>query len=215
VSEFLEFVLQRLPAAPARVLEVGCGVEGGLTPALADAGYDVLGIDPDAPEGPLFRSVTLEELDDPGRFAAVVASRVLHHVEPLGPGLDKLARLAPLLLVDEFAPERIDEPTREWYETQHRRLVAAAGAEPLGPSDLREWAARHPDLHPSHVVLGGLEARFETQHLERRPYLYRWLGDLASEELERSLIDAGAIRAVGFRYAGVRTETTRPSDAPR
>ena len=201
MSDFLEFVLQRLPRAPARVLEVGCGVEGGLTPALADAGYDVLGIDPDAPEGPLFRSVTLEELDDPGPFAAVVASRVLHHVEPLGPGLDKLARLAPLLLVDEFAPERIDEPTREWYESQHRRLVVA-GAEPLGPSDLREWATRHPDLHPSHVVLGGLEARYETQHLEWRPYLSRWLREPAGEEVERSLIDAGAIRAVGFRYAG-------------
>ena len=197
MSEFLEFVLQRLPAAAARVLEVGCGAEGGLTPALAAAGYDVLGIDPDAPEGPLFRSVTLEELDDPGPFAAVVASRVLHHVDPLGPGLDKLARLAPLLLVDEFAPERIDEPTREWYEAQHRRLL-----DPLGPGDLREWAARHPDLHPSHVVLGELEARYETQHLEWRPYLYRWLGDPASEEPERNLIDAGAIRAVGFRYAG-------------
>jgi hypothetical protein len=201
VSDFLEFVLSRLPRAPARVLEVGCGVEGGLTPALADAGYDVLGIDPDAPEGPLFRSVTLEDLDDPGPFAAVVASRVLHHVAPLGPALDKLARLAPLLLVDEFAPERIDAPTREWYESQRRRLVAAGG-EPLGPGDLREWATRHPDLHPSHVVLGELDARYETRHLEWRPYLYRWLGDPASEEPERGLIDAGAIRALGFRYAG-------------
>ena len=197
MSDFLEFVLSRLPRAPARVLEVGCGVEGGVTPALAACGYDVLGIDPDAPEGPLFRSVTLEDLDDPGPFAAVVASRVLHHVDPLGPGLDKLARLAPLLLVDEFAPERIDEPTREWYEAQHRRLL-----DPLGPGDLSEWAARHPDLHPSHVVLGELEARFETRHLEWRPYLFRWLGDSASEEPERGLIEAGAIRAVGFRYAG-------------
>ena len=57
MSDFLEFVLSRLPRARARVLEVGCGVEGGLTPALAAAGYDVLGIDPHAPEGPLFRSV--------------------------------------------------------------------------------------------------------------------------------------------------------------
>jgi 2-polyprenyl-3-methyl-5-hydroxy-6-metoxy-1,4-benzoquinol methylase len=49
VSDFLEFVLSRLPRAPARVLEVGCGIEGGVTPALAACGYDVLGIDPDAP----------------------------------------------------------------------------------------------------------------------------------------------------------------------
>src|SRR2546423_10322806 len=157
------------------MLEVGCGVEGGLTPALADAGYDVLGIDPHGPDGPLFASVTLEELSDPGSFAAVVASRVLHHVDPLAPGLDKLARLAPLLLVDEFAPERIDAPTREWYESQHRLLVAA-GVDPLGPSDLGAWATRHPDLHPSHVVLGELEARYETRHLEWRPYPYPWPG---------------------------------------
>src|SRR5829696_6275546 len=101
--EFTEFALSQLPPAPQRVLEVGCGQEGGVAPALAEAGYDVLAIDPEAPEGALYRRVTLEELDDPGPFDAVVAGRVLHHVHPLGPALDKLARLASLLIVDEFA----------------------------------------------------------------------------------------------------------------
>jgi hypothetical protein len=201
LSDFLDFVRARLPRPPARVLEVGCGPEGGLVPLLAERGYDVLGIDPDAPEGEPFLRSTIERFDDPGPFAAVVASRVLHHVDPLGPALDKLARLAPLLLLDEFAPEQIDEPTRSWYEEQHR-LLLAAGREPEGPSDLGEWAERHGDLHPSHLVLGELEARFETRHLEWRPYLYRWLGGPASEALERAVMDAGAIRAVGFRYAG-------------
>jgi hypothetical protein len=201
LTAFLDFVLERLPTPPARVLEVGCGWEGGLTPALAAAGYDVLGIDPEAPEGPQFVRATIEQLDDPGPFAAVVASRVLHHVSPLGAGIEKLARLAPLLLVDEFAPEQIDEPTREWYESQHRLLVAA-GADPLGPPDLGEWAERHPDLHPSHVVLDELARRYETTFLQWRPYLSRWLG-AASEELEQAAIDAGTIRSVGFRYAGL------------
>ena len=62
MTEFLDFVLERLPQAPARVLEVGCGPEGGVTPALAKAGFDVLGIDPRAPGGSLFRGVTLEEI---------------------------------------------------------------------------------------------------------------------------------------------------------
>jgi len=202
VSDFLDFVMERLPPAPAQVLEVGCGAEGGVTPQLAAAGYDVLGVDPAAPVGPLFRRTTLEELDDPGPFAAVVASRVLHHVRPLGPPLDKLAGLAPLLLVDEFAPERIDDPAREWYAAQHRVLVAA-GADPPGPGDLVEWAVRHRDLHASHVVLDALALRFDTQLLEWRPYLYRWLGGAASEELERALIAARAIPALGFRYAGL------------
>ena len=214
MTEFLHFVLPHLPAPPARVLEVGCGPEGGLTQALADAGFDVLGIDPRAPDGPLFRRVTLEELDDPGPFAAVVASRVLHHVSPLGPALDKLARLAPLLLLDEFAPELIDEPTRAWYEAQHR-LLTAAGVDPPGPPDLARWREAHTNLHPSHLLLEELAPRYETRHLERRPYLYRWLGGPASEALERAVADAVAIRAVGFRYAGVRTETTPPSAAAR
>ena len=201
MTEFLDFVVERLAPAPARVLEVGCGPEGGVTPALAKAGYDVLGVDPRAPDGPLFRRVALEELDDPGPFAAIVASRVLHHVRPLGPALDKLARLAPLLLLDEFAPELIDEPARDWYAAQYRMLVAAGG-DPPGPADLGEWRERHADLHPSHVLLGELGRRYETELLERRPYLYRWLGGPASEALERAVIEAGAIRAVGFRYAG-------------
>jgi hypothetical protein len=214
LSDFLDFVTERLPPAPARVLEVGCGEEGGLVPELADRGYDVLGADPRAPQGPRYVHATIAELDDPGPFAAVVASRVLHPVRPLGAGVDRLARLAPLLLVDEFAPERIDDDARAWYASQHRVLVAA-GSEPPGPSDLVEWARRHHDLHPSHVVLAELERRFETAVLEWRPYLYRWLGGPASEELERALVAAGALPALGFRYAGVRTETTRPDSSPR
>src|SRR6266566_8012069 len=109
--DFTEFALSQLPEPPGRVLEVGCGHEGGVAPALAAAGYEILAIDPHAPAGPLYRRVTLEELDDPGPFDAVVAGRVLHHVHPLGAALDKLAGLAPLLVLDEFAWERLDAPT--------------------------------------------------------------------------------------------------------
>jgi hypothetical protein len=37
----------------------------------------------------------------------------------------------------------------------------------------------------------------------RTPFLYRLLGGVATEVLEQALIDAGAIRPIGFRYAGV------------
>src|SRR6266542_1582962 len=76
VVDFTEFALSQLPGPPRRVLEVGCGYQGGVAPALAAAGYDVLAIDPDAAEGPLYRAIALEELDDPGPFDAVVAGRV-------------------------------------------------------------------------------------------------------------------------------------------
>ena len=201
--DFTPFVLHHLPAPPARVLEVGCGEEGGVTPSLLEAGYDVLAIDPDAPEGPHYRQIALEELEEPQRFDAVVAGRVLHHVEPLAPALDKLVRLAPLLVLDEFASERLHGPTAEWYEAQFR-VLAAAGRDPRAPSDLRSWRAHHQDeLHPSGVLLRELAARYDERHVEWRPYLYRWLGGPATEGLEQSLIDAGAIEAVGFRYVGV------------
>jgi hypothetical protein len=211
---FTEFVLSQLPQPPGRVLEVGCGRKGGVASALASAGYEVLAIDPDAPEGPLYRQVALEELDEPGPFDAVVAGRVLHHVHPLGSALDKLAGLAPLLILDEFAWNHLDGPTVEWYEAQHRLLVAA-GREPKGPPDLAEWRARHADLHPYETLRAEVAERYDERSFEWRPYLYRWLQGPASEALEEGLISAGAIRPIGFRYAGVRRETVRSAAESR
>jgi hypothetical protein len=200
--DFATFALSQLPPTPARVLEAGCGWRGGITPALAEAGYDMLGIDPDAPAGDHFRAVTLEQLDEQP-FDAVVAERVFHHVHPLGPALDKVARMAPLFVLDEFAWERMDEPTCDWYEAQHRALTAA-GSEPIGPPDLAQWRAEHDDLHPSHVLLEELRKRFDERFYEDRPYLYRWLVGPATEALEQALLDAGVIQPIGFRWVGVR-----------
>jgi len=197
-----EFVRAALPPLPARVLEVGCG-EGELARALDAAGYDVLAIDPDAPEGPIFRRTRIEELDERGPFDAVVAVRSLHHVHPLGEALDKLARLAPLIVVDEFAPDRIDAATQDWYEGQYR-LLAAAGHDPPAPPSLDEWRTRHADLHPSSTLLAALDERFERRSLGWEPYFYRWLRGPATESLERTLIDTGLIQAVGYRYVGAR-----------
>jgi hypothetical protein len=208
--DFTELTLSHLPQAPQRVLEVGCGHEGGVAPALHAAGYDVVAIDPDAPEGPLYRRVTLEDFDDPGPFGAVVAGRVLHHVHPLEPALDKLARLAPLLVLDEFAWNHMDEVSIDWYEGQHRLLVAA-GREPKGPRDLGEWHRRHADLHSYETLRSAIDGRYEERYFEWRPYFYRWLDGPASEALEATLIDIGAIRPIGFYYVG----TTRSNRAPR
>jgi len=196
------------------VLEVGCGYDGGVAPELAAEGYDVLAIDPEAPEGPLYRQIALEDLDDPGPFDAVVGGRVLHHVDPLDSALDKLAALAPLLILDEFAWNHMDEPTIDWYESHHRLLVAA-GQTPKGPPDLAEWRARHTGLHTYEVLREEIDARYDELHFEWRPYFYRWLGGPATESLETGLIEAGAIRPIGFRYAGVRTEAVRSSASAR
>ena len=217
MSDFATFVLEQLPAPPCRVLEIGCGSEGGLVELLAERGYDVLGVDPHAPEGERFIRATFQEASNsllPAQWNAVIAGRVLHHVHPLGEGLDLLASLAPLLLVDEFAKELIDAPAQEWYEGQHRMLAAAGGA-PYGPADLDEWRLRHPDLHPHTVLLEALRERYDERVIEWVPYFHRWLGGPSSEALEQTLIDAGAIPAIGYRWAGARTSTTRSSAASR
>ena len=207
-------MLSELPPAPQRVLEVGCGRAGGVAPALAAAGHDVLAVDPEAPSGALYRQVTLGELDELGPFDAVVAGRVLHHVAALGAALDKLAGLAPLILLDEFAWNHMDGPTVDWYESQHR-VLAAAGREPKGPSSLADWRARHSDLHSYETLRRELDARYEERYFEWLPYFYRWLEGPATEPLEQALISAGAIRPIGFCYAGVRTETVRSSAEER
>ena len=198
--DFADFVLSRLPSTPQRVLEVGCGREGGVVAVLASAGHDVVAIDPEAPAGPPFCRVTLEEFDEPGPFDAVVAGRVLHHVHPLGPALEKLAGLAPVLIVDEFAWNHMDAATVDWYEGEHRRRVAS-GDDPKGPADLAEWRANHTDLHPYETLRTELDAWYSELYVEWRPYLYRWLGE-SSEEVEAALIDSGAISALGVRYVG-------------
>jgi Methyltransferase domain len=199
--DFTAFALSHLPPPPARVLEVGCGPDGGITPALADAGYDACAVDPRAPAGERFQQTTLEDLDEQS-FDAVVAERVFHHVHALGDAADKVARMSPLLILDEFAWDRIDGPTQDWYESQRRTLVAA-GIEPKGPPYLDDWRAKHVEaLIPSDAVLRELRARFDEQLFEPRPYLYRWLNGPATEALERTLLAAGAIQPIGFRWIG-------------
>lgn len=201
MSDFATFVLSQLPPPPAHVLEIGCGDAGGVVFALVDAGYDAIGVDPRAPAGERFRQSDFRDVE--GEFDAVVAGRVLHHVRPLDEALDRVAAFAPVLVVDEFAWDRIDTAAQDWYEGQ-RRMLAAAGADPPGPASLDEWRTRHPDLHPHRTLLDGLRARYRERAFEWVPYLHRWLGGPSSEALEQTLVDAQAFPATGWRWAGVR-----------
>ena len=200
--EFATFALSQLPPPPARILEVGGGPRGGIVAELCRAGYDAVGVDPRAPEGERFRAVELAEVDEE-RFDAVVAERVFHHVHPLDAAVDKLARMTSLVVLDEFAWDRIDAPSQDWYERQHR-AVAAAGGDPVGPADLDEWRTKFRDLIPSDRLLAAFRRRFAERSYEPRPYFYRWLDGPVTEPLEQSLVDAGAIAPIGFRWVGVR-----------
>lgn len=199
-ADFLPFVLGRLPPPPARVLEVGCGEEGGLVPDLLERGYDAVGVDPHAPPGDRYLRTRLEEAR--GALAAqawdaAVAARVLHHVDPLDDGVALLARLAPLLLVDEFAPDLIRGAAQAWYEERR----PAAGDVPA-PESIDEWRLRHPGLHAHDLVLAALRRHYAERELAWGPYFHRWLRSEGLEAEERAAIAAGEIPAVGWRWAG-------------
>lgn len=204
---FEQFAREQLPPPPARVLDLGCG-QGELTTALSVAGYQVLGIDPLAPTGELFRRLKLEDLEESERFDAVVAGFSLHHIPDLDAAIDKIAGLLPpggVLVVDEFGWDRLDEPTLDWLYGQRRALAAAGrGEAPASRDELRqEWEAEHLGLHAFAALRAALEARFEEREFHWTPHLHRTLSGVATAVLEQALIDAGAIQALGFRYAGV------------
>jgi SAM-dependent methyltransferase len=201
---FADFVLSQLTRTPSRVLEIGCG-DGQAALALAASGHEVIAIDPVAPEGPIFERVTLEEFAPPGPFDAVVASRSLHHVHDLALAADKIAQLAPLLIVDEFAWDRFDERTAAWYLTQLDGPVKSV-QECLG-----EWNEEHEGLHGYETLRTEFDRRFGERFFAWRPYLHRYPEVRADQESEQALIDAGIVNALGFRYVGTRNG---PADRP-
>ena len=86
-----------------------------------------------------------------------------------------------------LALDRLDEPTLDWFHGQ-RRVLAAAGVVPempAAPVDSRLFLEARPEAVPA--------AQGEPVAI-----LHRWLGPFA-EPLEQTLIDVGAIRAVGVR----------------
>ena len=185
---------RELPRPPARILEVGCG-RGELARKLAADGYDVLAIDPRAPEGPIFRRTTLEALLDEGTFDAALASLALHHVDDLDVALDKLHSLlrrdAPLVVRD-FAWDLVDEPTARW---DYERLGREGG--------LAEWRTEHQHLHGFDAMRAALEVRFRQGSFAWGPYLSDYEPAEGHELEERRLIESGEIRAVGFVYVGL------------
>jgi len=201
--DVLEFVTAQLPAAPSRLLEVGCG-DGRLARALDELGYRVTAIDPSAPQGAIFQAVSLEELAEPARFD-VVASRALHHIPDLAGALAKLHRLLVpegRLIVVEHACDRLDEPTARWY--LQKRWATDPGAPSSLEAFLAEWETDHAGLHGYTAIRRELDRRFSERWFAWTPSLYLELGE-ALEAEEQSVIEAGSIQATGFQFVGERS----------
>jgi SAM-dependent methyltransferase len=211
------FVSAWLPAAPARVVEIGCGPLGGFVPMLQSAGYQATGVDPEAPAGPSYRKVEFERSEVPGPVDAVVACTSLHHVADLGVVLDLVnAVLVPggVVMIVEWARERFDEATARWCfarlpepEQDHDWLRhRQADWQQSGQSwddYLRSWAEAE-GMHAGQDILNELEARFDSHPVTYGPYFF---SDLAgtTEADEQAAIDAGLIRANRIQYVGRRS----------
>ena len=206
-------VRDRLPAPPARVVEIGCGRLGGFVPTLRSSGYEAVGVDREAPDDVDYRRVHFEELEPRGDVDAVVAARSLHHVGDAGAVVDHVARaLAPggTLVVIEWNWEAFDEPTAEWCFQrlrpedggwlQRRREEWVGSDRPWGVA-MREWAERE-HLHSVDTLLGLLDERFRREHLVEGPYFFPELAE-TSEEDELEAIRAGQIRATRVDYVGL------------
>ena len=190
------FVLSSLPPPPARVLEVGCGA-GELARALDAAGYDVVAVDPKAPDGPIFRRTTLADLDDPGPFAVAIARYSLHHIHELDAAVDRIAALlAPggKLVLEEFGWDRVDEATAAWIAEQQGGTPDAA---------LAEWRAEHAGLHGDERC----GARSTAASPSGRSHGGRTCTAASSAPSSRAASATRSrgseIRAIGFRYVGV------------
>ncbi len=218
----------QLPGPPVAVTELGCGPLGGFVPALRFAGYEAVGVDPHAPDGPWYRQAEFEQVAaEP--VGAVIACTSLHHVADVGSVLDRIKdSLVPggVLVVVEWARERFDEATARWAE---ERLPPSAdvGHAPEHEHDhdhedgwlagrcaewrasgetwadyLRVWSEGH-GLHEAGAILREVRARFEVGPVAYGPYIFPDLADVREAD-EQAAIDAGLIQPGRVQFAARR-----------
>jgi SAM-dependent methyltransferase len=209
-------VRARLPAPPARVVEIGCGPLGGFVPMLRADNYDAVGIDPQAPEQPHYRRIEFERSDLPERVDAIVASTSLHHVADPADVIDRITRTLTsggTVVIVEWAWERFDEQTAAWCFERlgsdddhegwlHRRRAEWLASGRDWSSYFRDWTARNR-IHPWEVLLRLLDERFERRLLTHGPYLFPNLV-ATTEADEQTAIDAALIQPTRVDYVGRR-----------
>ena len=189
---FDAFLLDVLPPR-ARVLDVGCG-DGALVERLAAAGFDAVGVDPNAPASPRLVRERVEDATGIGRFDAICAVTSLHHadLERVLPAMAELLRPGGLVVVSEFSWEAYDERAAAWVG-EH---------DPTRDGSVAAWRDEHDGLHTGERVRAALDETFERRSITSRPYLASVLGRRELERDEVAAIERGQLPAVGWWYVG-------------
>jgi SAM-dependent methyltransferase len=206
------FVRDHLGAAPARVLELGCGPLGGFIPRMRALGYDAVGVDLHAPGGPGYDQGCFEDYRVREPLDAFVACTSLHHVTDLNAVLDQIEsvlRPGGTIVVVEWAHERFDEATARWcfdrvapdgdgWLQHHRDRWRESGLD--WDRYFREWTSAE-GLHPGGDIVRSLQSRFDTVVVAEGPLLFADLDGVTRDE-EHAAIATGVIRANGLHYVG-------------
>lgn len=202
-----------LSGPPGLVIELGCGRLGGFVPRLCDDGYEAIGVDPVAPDGPSYQQTEFEHADLPQGVDGLIACTSLHHVGNPETVLDRVVDLLGprgRVVVVEWDWEGFDEATARWsferldpsgpenWLTRHRDGWGASGR--AWEEYLQGWAVHH-GLHSATRLITGLDERFERLSCTRGPYLFSELMDTSQED-EVSAIEGGEIRALRVDYVG-------------
>jgi SAM-dependent methyltransferase len=226
-----EFIRTRLPGPSRRILEVGCG-SGALAARLQADGHTVVALDAsdEAVHKARQRGVDARRAEWPDfsdeAFDVVLFTRSLHHIHALDAAVERAAELlAPdgLIVLEEFDFEATTPAEIAWVygvlnvlnsgghlnleaDTMPKRLLLSGG-------DRHVWQHDH-DLHSVAAMRGVLEKHFTVQTDTSALYLYRYILPLLTEDeagyalagpvfdMERRLVDAGALRPIGRWLVG-------------
>jgi SAM-dependent methyltransferase len=192
--ETLMFLTSHIPMG-ADVLEIGCG-EGEVACELLRHGYRVTGLDSDP--GVLAKAqqrgvpafvASWPEFARSVSFDAIAFTRSLHHISPLREAIGRARELLnPMgaLLIEDFAFEKADEATIDWFVKVLRSEQGSALINPVAGQLVTEllssrdpmnvWRHNHGhDLHSIETMNEGIAEHFVACENQSVPYLYRYL----------------------------------------
>jgi SAM-dependent methyltransferase len=230
-----DFIKRFLPNGRCRILEVGCGA-GELAARLSKDGHAIIAVDTDPESVAAARTIgvdarvaTWPDFDE-GYFDALLFTRSLHHIHPLGDSIQRAANSltdSGRIIVEDFAYESADEKTLRWFRSGIRLLEAteslAAGDEFLEAvlsktETLKAWHQNHEsELHRAAEIDVQLEKVFGPLVRKNAAYYFRYIAKAiiptekrdkilqAFAEQEETLGAEGSIVALGRRFVGTRT----------